>query len=188
MNRDSQLIYEAYNKKEVVIVSGIHGDEPAGNYAARYFSDNPRILVIDNINGSGKRRLNGKDINRQFGKDTDELADTILQTILDVQPRLVISLHEDTDADKPYAYCSESLTSKLQSIFEALDIDVLEGTIYGDKLEKGVVVDSKQHWSGTLESQLEDNDILYCTIETPTNMDLKERVGLQIKIVKALLN
>lgn len=188
MNRDSRLIYEAYNKKEVVIVSGIHGDEPAGNFAALHFSDNPRILVIDNINGSGKRRLNGKDINRQFGKDTDELADTILQTILEVQPRLVISLHEDTDADKPYAYCSESLISKLQNIFKDLGTDVLEGTIYGDELEDGVVVNSKQHWSGTLESQLEDNNILYCTIETPTNIDLKERVGLQIEIIKALLN
>jgi hypothetical protein len=188
MNRDSQLIYEAYNKKEVVIVSGLHGDEPAGNYAARYFFNNPKILVIDNINRSGKRELNGKDINRQFGKGTDELADSILQTILEAQPRLVISLHEDTDADKPYAYCSDSLISKLQNIFKDLNIDVLGGTIYGDKLEDGVVVDTDQHWSGTLESQLEDNNILYCTIETPTNIDLKERVKLQVSIVEALLN
>jgi len=186
MNRDAQLIYEAYSKKEVVIVAGIHGDEPAGNYAARYFSDNPKILVIDNINSSGKRRLNGKDINRQFGKDTDELADSILQTILEVQPTLVISLHEDTDVDRPYAYCSESLTARLQNIFKDLDIDVLEGTIYGDELEGGVVI-SREHRSGTLESQLDNNNISYCTLETPTNIDLKDRVNLQIQVIEALL-
>ena len=82
----------------VVIVAGIHGDEPAGNIAAQYFTNHKGVKVIKDINLSGKRRFEGKDLNRQFGRSTCKIADQILNNIIELNPKLVICLHEDNDA------------------------------------------------------------------------------------------
>ena len=57
------LIENLLNKKTFVIVSGLHGDEPAGNIAAQFFTNKKNVHVISNINCTNKRRMNGKDLN-----------------------------------------------------------------------------------------------------------------------------
>lgn len=173
-------------KKSVVIVSGLHGDEPAGNSAALAFKDHPEVTLIRNINNTGKRRLGKKDLNRQFGKGTSKTADKILQLILKKKPKLVISLHEDFDGEGVYVYCSENLKNKLTQLLPQLKIKLVKSA-YGDRAENGVITNSKAPWHNTLESVLTKLNIPYCTIETPTKWDYNKRVSIHQKIIDALI-
>ena len=88
------LIENLLNKKTFVIVSGLHGDEPAGNIAAQFFTNKKNVHVISNINCTNKRRMNGKDLNRHFDTpDENDLQDKILLKIEEMNPSIVISLH-----------------------------------------------------------------------------------------------
>jgi hypothetical protein len=49
-NETAILFAQLLNKKTFVIISGIHGDEPAGNKAAEYFKNQKNVYVISNIN------------------------------------------------------------------------------------------------------------------------------------------
>lgn len=187
MDRDSRIIFESYlNRKRVVLVAGIHGDEPAGMVACKHFYNDPRLIVIDDINTTGERELDGKDLNRQFDTD-NELAKNILDIILFCNPKLVITMHEDIDAKGFYCYCSPEIDETMQSIVKELDLNTVD-SIYGDKAENGVISNSKDPYQGSLEQALEKRGCLYCTLETPTNLDIKERVKIQIEVINKLLD
>lgn len=187
MNRDSLLIFENYLKsKKIVLVAGIHGDEPAGMLACKHFYNDPRIVVIDNINTTKERELDGKDLNRQFDTD-NKMAKSILDIILFCNPKLVITMHEDVDAKGFYCYCSPELDETMQSIVKELKLNTID-SIYGDKANNGVISNSKDPYKGSLEEALTKRGHLYCTIETPTNIDINERVKIQIDIINKLID
>ena len=45
----NQIVEKALDEKLYVIVSGIHGDEPAGNLAAYHFKNHSNVLVFSNM-------------------------------------------------------------------------------------------------------------------------------------------
>jgi len=172
-----------------VIVGGIHGDEPAGNIAAKSFKGRSGVVVFSDINKTGHRRLKGVDPNRHFDQD-DSLPeeDKLLEDIIALKPRLVIALHEDDSTDEVYAYCSPGMKDKLQAVLAKLDVPLAKSAI-GDKADKGVITDGHLPTKGTLERALRKRDIPSCTIETPSaKMFLEERVSIHKKVVESLLN
>ena len=173
----------------VVIIGGIHGDEPAGNIAAKKFEGRKDVIVIADVNTTGKRRLDGVDPNRHFDKDDSlPIEDEILSKIEAIQPRLVISLHEDDTTDEVYAYCSPGMEDKVKAALKSLDVPLAKSAI-GDKTDEGVIVRGHLPTVGTLERALRKRDIPSVTIETPVkSYDLEERVNLHIRAVNFLFN
>jgi predicted deacylase len=172
----------------IVLVGGLHGDEPAGNIAAKSFKDREGIVVFADINKTGHRRLDNKDPNRHFDMDDSlSIEDELLKDIEALQPRLVIALHEDDSTDEVYAYCCPGMKDKLQGVLASLDLPLAKSAI-GDKTDKGVITDGKLPTRGTLERALRKRDIPSCTIETPSaKMPLEERVAIHKKVVLGLL-
>jgi len=178
------------NSSNIVIVGGLHGDETAGNLAANLFKNKKGITVINNINTSGKRRLNGKDINRHFDVDNStDLNDSILAQVLEHNPRIVIDLHEDVDARGVYVYCSKELSSEVKQILKEYELPLAKSAC-GDKVSDGVVDHGELPTKGTLEKALSKRNIPYCTLETPTKWELEKRVEvlklLVVNIIKSL--
>lgn len=162
----------------IVIVGGLHGDETAGNLTANLFKNRKGILVINNINTTGKRRLHGKDINRHFDvDDSTNLNDSILTKILECNPKIVIDLHEDVDARGVYVYCSKELSQRFKDLLQRYKLPLAKSAC-GDKVSDGVVNNGHLPTKGTLEKALSKRDILYCTLETPTKWSLKKRVNV----------
>ena len=84
------LIENLLNNKTFVIISGLHGDEPAGNKAAEYFKNQKNVHVISNINTTNKRRVDGRDLNRHFDDkgNSDEIQEDIISQIEELNPRM----------------------------------------------------------------------------------------------------
>lgn len=179
---------EKYLTPRVVLVGGIHGDEPAGNVAAKKFEGIKNIFVISDVNTTGKRRLDGVDPNRHFDEDDSlPIEDEILKKIDEIDPMLVIAMHEDDTTDQVYAYSSPDMKEKMQEVLAHLNVKLAKSAI-GDKTDKGVITHGHLPTKGTLERALRKRGISSCTIETPVEVyDLETRVKLQVEIVKSLL-
>ena len=181
------VLLERLRGDVVVIVGGMHGDETAGNLAAEKYKQHAGVVVINNINPSNKRRLNGKDINRHFDVDsTTPLNDSILRNILEHDPMLVIDLHEDVDARGVYAYCSKDLSDEVQYILRAHDLPLAKSAC-GDAATAGVIQGGDLPSKGTLERALTKRNIPYCTFETPTAWKLSKRVQVLCSLVDAMM-
>ena len=183
-NLINHILFEEIKNTSIVIVGGLHGDETAGNLVANLFKNRKGIVVINNINTTGKRRLNGKDINRHFDtKSSTNLNDSILASVLKHNPKMVIDLHEDVDARGVYVYCSEELSSKIKDILKTYELPLAKSAC-GDKVVDGVVDHGHLPTKGTLEKALSERNILYCTFETPTKWKLEKR----IEVLKLLVD
>lgn len=102
------ISFKSYILREsVVIISGLHGDEPAGNIAAKDFKGIEGITVIRNINKTGKRRdgyeqedeSSEQNINGEFTKidnGTDRGAYTVRG--VDPTPGELIQQHQRSTA------------------------------------------------------------------------------------------
>jgi len=181
------LIEKTLNKKTFCIISGLHGDEPAGNVAANYFNNKSNIFVFANLNPTDKRRLGGKDLNRHFDtKDSSELQKSLLTKIEELSPSLVISLHEDDEIENAYAYCSYEIKDIVKSAFRNIEVNKAKYA-HGDKTDNGVIVNGKQPYSGTLERALKRRNILYCTLETPSRDKLENRIKCLKKLVEDII-
>jgi NTP pyrophosphatase (non-canonical NTP hydrolase) len=167
-----------------LVVSGIHGDEPAGNMAAKKLED--RVDVVSGINPSNKRRFRGKDINRHFDKPSaGKKQKSLLDVIKEKKPSRVISLHEDNEVDKPYAYSSASLKEETKRALKDKDT---AASAHGDKTEDGVISKGKNPPDGSLEKALDDRGIDRVTVETPSkSQDIDQRVRTQLDVVRGLL-
>ncbi len=182
------LVEQILNSKKIVIVSGLHGDEPAGNLAAQYFKDQPNIKVFSNINKTNKRRIDGEDPNRHFDTDDQtDLQDRILNAIENINPTLVISLHEDDEVDGVYAYCSSEIEDLVKNSLSKSKIK-LTHKAHGDITNDGVITKGQQPYKGTLERALKRRNIPYCTLETPSSKeDIQKRAETLISIIKDLI-
>jgi predicted deacylase len=178
----------ATTESPIVIIGGIHGDEPAGNIAAKKYEGKKGIVIIADVNKTGERRLDGVDPNRHFDKkDSLPIEDEILSKIEELKPRMVIALHEDDTTDEVYAYCSPGMEDKVKAALKSLDVPLAKSAI-GDKTDEGVIVRGHLPTAGTLERALRKRDIPSVTFETPVeSYDLEKRVELQIKFVNFLI-
>jgi NTP pyrophosphatase (non-canonical NTP hydrolase) len=167
-----------------LVVSGIHGDEPAGDVAAKKLEEH--VDVVSEINPSNKRRFRGKDINRHFDKPSEgKKQKSLLDIIKEKKPSRVISLHEDNEVDKPYAYSSKSLKEETKRALKDKDT---AASAHGDKTDNGVISEGRNPPDGSLEKALDDRGIDRVTVETPSkSQDIDQRVKTQLDVVKELL-
>lgn len=100
----------------VLISGGVHGDEPAGVYAvldflreeADCYADRLNMTLLPCINPSGfeanrRKTMNGKDLNRLFGTENDQLEIRSVEEYLDrlrTRFRITLDCHEDGPTDE----------------------------------------------------------------------------------------
>ena len=152
---------------DTVIVSGIHGDEPASWKAGKQLANEGKT-VVDVGNHSGKRDFKGKDLNRSFDdKHKPAKAALGLNKILEKKPKQIIDLHEDVDQTMAYAYASPEKALKARK--------VLRGNPFFSLSDKPV---RSQPPKGSLEKAVERKGIGYITAEAPAkSAPLKKRIS-----------
>jgi len=182
------LVENVLKNKTCVIVSGLHGDEPAGNIAVQAFKNKENIFIFSNINKTNKRRYKGKDLNRHFDDNNRaDISDKLLQKIEDINPYIVISLHEDNEVSGLYAYCSQEIEQIVQGCIKHAGFHLAKRA-HSDKTDSGVITDGKQPYRGTLERALKKRGILYCTLETPLEAaNINDRVECMKYVIGKLL-
>lgn len=126
----------------ILIVAGIHGDEVSGIQATEQLAQLPltcgKLFWIPAANTYGaennqRKARDDRDLNRNFpgdaaGNSTKQLAATITQQILDLQPDLILDLHEATAWEDGWDNLGNSiifadLDPVADLIFELLDAE-----------------------------------------------------------------
>ena len=170
----------------LVVTHNVHGDEPAGEIAAKKLEDQG-IERLDAGNHTGKRRYCGVDLNRHFDKSkTTSQNKKILEKLRAKKPTLLVDLHEDSDAAGAYAYTTPELKNYVKGLLKrrnsklptALEAD-------GDRTDEGVITDGKHPGPGALVSAARREGIPYILLETPSNkVPLKDRADYQRQVVE----
>jgi len=171
---------------DTVIVSGIHGDEPAAAIAGRQLASKG-LPVVDVGNHSGKRTDHGIDLNRHFD-DANKPPKLVsaLRKLVALHPKQIIDLHEDNDAHGAYAYASHDIADRVRQKLNAGKALGQAKSVKGDKAVQGVITDGKYPPKGSIEKVMENKGISYTTVETPTNVPLSERVAFHKDKVEKL--
>ncbi len=165
----------------IVLVTGIHGDEPAGSLVTDIPTD---IQVVGPVNNTGKRRKNGVDLNRHFDGSNSE-SDRVLSQVLKASPALVITTHEDDEVDSVYAYASPDMAETAKQVLRVVTGDIA-AKAHADVTDDGVITGGRQPYAGSLERACEQRGIPYVCVETPKSMPIKERVRIQTAIINGL--
>lgn len=142
---DSPELWELDTGKEgptVLIVAGIHGDEVSGIRAAEQLNRLPltcgKLYGIPAANTYGaehnrRKARDDRDLNRNFpgdpgGNSTKQLAACITRQILEIQPDLILDLHEATAWEDGWDNLGSSvifadLDPVADLIFELMDME-----------------------------------------------------------------
>jgi predicted deacylase len=212
---DTELIMlQPQNKVKgpnLLIISGIHGDEPAGPFGIlRYIEKiNKEILKKVNLtfiplmNPTGFRKNNrdnkwDEKTNRNYEKDKKisregKILKDNVKMYLDNGKDGVLSLHEDVDSKYCYIYMYNKAKSKdLGNILLNVDRMFFEQMTpaKSDKkdgqLEKGIIWDRHE---GSFEDWLNEQVIKeIATTETPGAVDFDDRIQANVMIINAFVN
>ncbi len=106
----------------VLIVAGIHGDEPASFEAAEQLKKMPLdrgiLYILSPVNVIGaknhERRFGDHDLNRAFpgdaqGDEAERAAAVLMRVIRQIQPDLILDLHEARAHEAPVDFLGNSL-------------------------------------------------------------------------------
>jgi predicted deacylase len=200
------------SRKNLLVVGGIHGDEPGGPLGIVEFlkQSNSKELLdrlsvsfipVMNIFGfehNKRKNEENKDINRNFNINKDDSSKET-QIILDNKSFIIrlardgfLTLHEDDTKEKFYIYTyGEETNPKQKKLFDALlmpgkkAFGIASGKA-NDKYEirNGFV---RNVADGSFENYLADNGISGATTETPTKSDLKIRIEINRQIINSFL-
>jgi predicted deacylase len=193
--------------KKVCIISGLHGDEPGGPYGVlEFFSKEnidklkSNILLIPVMNPHGfekdeREDDGGSDLNRKWHrKDSKGLVKDVKDVVIGFKPDLVLSLHEDSNADGFYLYPSEGIdkvvVNYLKKFLHTIFDPISNKTIYGDRVKSGVVVSmgKKPKHYASMEKFFEKSGIANVTLEIPGSLPLKKRTNAYSDMIVNFLN
>lgn len=203
---DRRLVaYRQGGNKTYYMSSGIHGDEPAGPIAMLSMMNNDlypkdvNILLFPCLNPEGvkqgTRSYKGKDLNRDFAKEYSnktELHKRLVEKFgkLDMS----ICLHEDWESDGFYIYeqCDDvsHADEVINTISKTFPINT-KRTIDNHNVDRtGIIKPNKnkykKNWPESIWLWKRGCPQNY-TIETPSELNLKDRVATQIKACKLLM-
>lgn len=190
----------------VYLSSGVHGDEPAGPLALLrllqegFFDESRAWQICPCLNPTGLQRgtretKDGVDLNRDYlRKEAPEVQAHVRWLERQAQARIFISLHEDWESTGFYYYeirCGEEGPRYEEIITAAAPFFPPE--------PQEVIDDHKTTRKGWIyhkdQPDLEDswpeaiylarrNCSLSLTFETPSSMDLEDRIGCQMAVVR----
>ena len=182
------IIKESNNPGPVILfISGVHGNEIAGNYAITEFFKNNKInrgtaILIPKANYCSfllnRRGLIGtnNDLNRQFNsKDNNLLNDNIEELVLNCD--MVIDFHESINYylvnNKNYGN-----TIATNSMYDDAKNCINKLNKINDSPQWSVIKPIKESsWKkGTLFNYCNKNNIKYMLVETNVKEDLKKRI------------
>lgn len=185
------------NGPVLVVVAGIHGNEPAGVHAAEslreWIPTYGTLVVIPRANGpaveAGMRHTpDMQDLNRAFpGKDpgtrTQKLAGKIIQTVLELEPALVLDLHESFGryGTAPLAL-GQSLIANMPDQQAGFLLELTEAVNRTTALEHPFTWTGPP-LSGTLAQALEKEGIPAVTVETDMELPRDLRVEMHREVV-----
>lgn len=146
-HQDSPVLWELDSGKDgsvILIVAGIHGDEVSGILAAEELTkltiESGKLFWIPAANTYGaennrRKTRDDRDLNRNFpgdpeGNSTKQLAAGITRQILEIQPDLILDLHEATAWEDGWDNLGNSvifadLNPVADLIFEWMDMDTV---------------------------------------------------------------
>jgi hypothetical protein len=183
----SKIKKASINQDNTVITTGIHGDEKASRKAGKELSKDYNVTDIGNH--SGKRKLEGKDLNRAFDdKYKPDIVRYALKNIKSKNPKNIIDLHEDNETDGAYAYASKDIADKVRDTLHKGTKLKLADKVKEDKADRGVITGGKYPPKGSLVKKLEREGVSYALYETPTNIPMRDRVNFHKEKVKQLIN
>ena len=183
--------------KTILIIGGVHGNEPAGFHAAEelidYTPKNGILVVIPKANivacnNNNRTEYYMDDLNRSFigsesGGIAHRLAWEIVNVIKEYKPSMIIDLHESRgEYDESTGYIGQSIIISEIDSPESVDIAFL----VIDKLGFTVLSGAPE---GSLNKEVSETlNIPVITIETSANQELDKRVSQQLSIIKTILN
>lgn len=197
--------YEIDSKKPgitVVVTAGIHGDEPAGHFAALKLKDfklsTGKMYIFPAINNYGLNNnsryyLDNIDLNRSFpGEKKNDKGEKLANILFDFISRkadIVIDLHESEH------FARENSNYYGQSIIAGTnDESIRYGMNVVSKINEEI---SKTKYKFILNSYPAQNSLIWAAdnllgvpsfmVETCKEMQLEERINYQLKITKYLL-
>lgn len=190
-------------KPYVGILSGLHGNEPAGPEAMFDFflkhlstaNNDVNLFLMPLLNPHGFNRFirkdaNNTDMNRQWDKTSRKLIKNLKKLFLDQNFDLVISLHEDPNVDGFYVYGGRYIKGEkleaIASILEKFMKPIKDGEIYGDPVFKGMVEDGnedKPKHKKSLEFFFDKNSVPNVTVE----ISAKDKIESRVKIYRTFL-
>lgn len=193
-------------KKTLLIIGGIHGDEPAGPYGiaawlrrGKYPSD-INILCVPLLNPTGfdkqtRENAGGRDLNRGLNKSIKPAKElqVLLKSLAEESIDFVLTLHEDGEHEGVYLYSSSTDMKPLcKDILKAASQHIPINTnekIFGDNAQDGMIFDdsSKPKHIHSIEFYVEQNGINCITFETPQNVDLQIRIKAQVEAIDAVI-
>jgi predicted deacylase len=179
---------------KVVIIAGLHGDEPGGPQGILDFFERKNLgvlkknlLLIPVMNPDGyinfdREDEDDKDLNRQWNKDKVKPAiRTVKQVVIDYKPDFMLSLHEDPNADGFYLYPSKNADKDsvdyIQKFLHSNLQPVSKKTVYGDRVKKGIITktsNTPKHYA-SMEKYFEKRGIPNVTLELPTDLPIEQR-------------
>jgi len=188
------------------IFGGIHGDEPAGPHAlvklARELEQNPslgtgyKIFFYPICNPAGFERGdrfsgNGKDLNREFWKESPEPEVQMLEGEIRAQRfKGLISLHSDDTSAGLYGFVRGAVLTKslLEPALTAAQRYLprnLQNTIDGFAAHNGII---SECYDGILTSPPRlENSPFEIILETPQHAPLEQQVEAMIAALKSVL-
>jgi predicted deacylase len=192
--RDTTVLDSGIAGPKLVVIGGLHGDEPSGTQAATILIQGPRpkrgrLFILAKANpeaiAAGKRvapHPNAQDLNRVFpgGGDTEEArrAASIFELAKDVD--LVLDLHEEgsawLEADLPTLVVSPASSAFAMDLLEALDAKGLHFAFTGGAP------------AGSLVGELGTRGRKALVMEVPARSSLEERIRMQLLVVEVALD
>jgi predicted deacylase len=199
INCDKECIYgRAYKciknrgaNINVVVIGGIHGDEPAGVCAAldlvmKDYPESQMLTIIPCANPEGYYRNTrendqGEDINRQFDDDRRQQEEHVLRDIVS-QADVLITLHEDDVHGGCYVYAPKIHSDVGRKALEAMSmsVDIVEvDDIFGDRCDDGLIVDldlNNPKHGASVEGYGKKMGVPSFCLETPQGSSFDSRV------------
>jgi len=186
--------------KTVVIVSGVHGDEPAPVEAVTQFieekhpENNVRLLIYPVLNPWGyvhNQRKSGsnKDLNRTKSLILEPEQSLFFMSLISERVDFLLSCHEDYWSRKLYAYVfgneySDLYKAVLQSTSVHMQIN-MNSSINGYSAREGLILD---HRDRSLEDIVSRTGIPSMCLETGMRAGLDNRIMANLAVIETIFS
>lgn len=188
--------------KNILVITGIHGDEAAGIMAGEALKEirgleSGTLLIISPANTQGAREHvrnteQYRDLNRSFPGDknrdlTDQLAAAIFQTVKDYTPDIVLDLHEASREEGTRDFLGNSLIftdlTGMEELVSGLVLDTQNGALCSSPFTYFGPAPA-----GSINREVtEQLSVPVLTIETSEEDNMENRIANHLALLHAVM-